>query len=352
MDSLPQALSRSESSAKACDLCGHTQFASVAQRDRRGEPLETDICLRCGLVMHAAIPSQSELDDFYARRYRLDYHGELSPSSRRVWRAWRNGHRIAAQLGDKLPGGANVLEVGAGIGCTVRALHERGFAAEGIEPHGGFQRFAAQQLGAPVVRRSLEDLPDQPRYQSILLVHVIEHLRSPRTALSRLHGLLREEGLLYVECPNLAGPFATAERLFHYAHIHNFTPQTLRWMAGRCGFELVEQFAADEHPELRMLFRKSARRCLPEFPRDAAERTLAAAYRYGWLGYHLRPRYLARRLAKLSRYAAEHLLARRRVRRLLQRGNTPTTAPSPFLRSPRVPLDDRGLRPLGFHEAS
>ena len=83
---------------KHCDLCGADQFETVGKLDRKGKPLETVVCTTCGLVAHGQIPTEAELEAFYATDYRKDYHGEISPSSRRVMRAWKNGMRIERRL--------------------------------------------------------------------------------------------------------------------------------------------------------------------------------------------------------------------------------------------------------------
>src|SRR5690606_30690153 len=72
---------------KRCDLCGGERFELIAHYDRHGDPLATTMCLDCGLVCHAQIPSDQQLAEFYACQYRRAYHGETIPSPRRVMRA-------------------------------------------------------------------------------------------------------------------------------------------------------------------------------------------------------------------------------------------------------------------------
>src|SRR6476619_4618273 len=76
---------------KECDRCGGRQFEVVSRRDRKGKALDTAVCVRCGLVAHLNVPSDKELAEFYSHHYREEYHGETTPSPRRVVRAWRNG---------------------------------------------------------------------------------------------------------------------------------------------------------------------------------------------------------------------------------------------------------------------
>jgi SAM-dependent methyltransferase len=316
-------MSLKTSNLKQCDLCGHADFELLATHDRRGRDLSTDICRHCGLVCHRQIPSDQELAEFYGTQYRRTYHGETTPSPRRVMRAWNNAGRIHRQLAPWLRQPSRVFEVGAGIGCTVRWFAERGHVAQGIEPNEGFQTFAANQLGAAVKRSSWAEIAPVPQYDLVILTHVIEHLRSPRAALTHLHDMLDKRGLLYVECPNLAAPFARPGRLFHFAHIFNFTPWTLRGLARSCGFEVVETFGDENNPNLQILLRRADSFQESEFlEADGYSRTLKAIERYTTLGYHLRWSYLAQRIAKLASYGWERCTAKACLRRLLQ------TAPS------------------------
>ena len=305
--------------AKRCDLCDGTRFDLIGERDRRGDVLHTAICLRCGLVCHMTVPSDAELAEFYRRDYRREYHGETTPSPRRVMRAWKNAERIYRQLAPHVEPADTVFEVGAGIGCNVKAFELHGHDASGIDPNLGFQAFSAECLQARVACGDLFDVAAGRQYDLVLLVHVIEHFRSPRRALERIHGLLRQGGQLYVECPNLTAPFARPGQMFHFAHVHNFTPASLRMMAWRCGYEVQQVFSDEDDPNLRMLLQRSVAAGMLRIDTDHAAQTLAALCRYNAWTYFLRWRYVQDRAAKVAGYLGERLLARSFVRRLAAR---------------------------------
>lgn len=300
-----------------CDLCGGSAFEEISDRDRHGRPLRTGICLGCGLVSHMPVPGEAEMAEYYATRYRRDYHGESTPSPRRIMRAWKNGERIHARLAPYLKPGARIFEVGAGIGCTVKVFGQNGFDAAGIEPNRDFNRFTRERLKADVANVNLFDLPPAADRDAVLLIHVIEHFTSPSRALRHIHAMLGDNGLLYVECPNLAAPFATFGRLFHYAHIYNFIPATLALLAARCGFALERQCMDANDPDIQMLFRCATPVNTAPDPGHADE-VKRAIRRYNWLTYNLRPSYLSRRGRKLASYAHEYIAAPGFVRRLLQ----------------------------------
>jgi len=300
---------------KSCELCDGRRFEVIDRLDRRGQPLETGICLGCGLVAHMRIPSDAELQQYYARQYRREYHGESAPSARRVMRAWKKGMQLHRQLAPFLSGRERVLDVGAGIGCTVKVFQQNGLDAFGIEIGEDFQRFGRERLRANVQRGSLFDLHVAPRYDLVLLVQVIEHFNSPRRALEAIHGLLSPEGRLYLECPNLAAPFAVRRRLFHFAHVHNFTPWTLLGLASRCGFRLETRLSREYAPNIQVLLRRVDHGRLNLDP-QGYQKTIERIARYNLLTYHLRLSYLVERLKKVTAYLHERLVAETFVRSL------------------------------------
>ena len=300
-----------------CDLCSENDFTAIASLDRHNKPLDTVVCNSCGLVRHADVPSESKLAEFYSGSYREEYNGEKTPGPRRVMRAWVNGQRICDQIGSAIPSGARVLEVGAGIGCTVKVFEKAGFQAEGIDPGGEFLKYSRDKLHTSVRVCNLYDLPQDQQFDAVLLVHVIEHLRSPVTALKHIAGLLKPDGMFYVECPNLQAPFASRSRLFHYAHIHNYVPATLEQTGQAAGFQLRKQFGDRNDTNLQMLFQKSDNVTLKTDPMTA-QQTLQDLKRSDFLPYHMRARYITDRTRKVASYAKEHLRAKDFVANLIE----------------------------------
>jgi SAM-dependent methyltransferase len=317
-----------------CDLCGADKVELLAARDRRGGPLRTVVCTRCGLISHEAIPTDEELADYYAHEYRHAYHGERQPSAKRVLRAWNVGRSIYRRLRPFVRPGDQVFEVGAGLGCTVKAFDLAGFEASGIEPGVDFQGFSRQTLHADIQNARLEDVVPVPSYDFVLLVHVIEHFSRPGRALRRIWDLLRTRGRLYVECPNVYGPHAAPGRLFHYAHVYNFTPWTLKMMGESCGFRLVQELSNCHDKSLMFVFEKANTDRLVIDPRSYAK-SLAAVQRYNAWSYHCRPRYAIDRIQSLSGLLNSMFFARRRVRRLIARLDQRERETNPAKNQPR-----------------
>jgi len=301
-----------------CDLCHSRNYKKISNQDRHGKNLYTGICSKCGLLSHIPIPSEEQINHYYAERYRKDYHGDAKPVPRRIMRAWHNAERIFSQLKPYMKPNQKVFEIGAGIGCTVKYFEQQGLVSSGIEPNKDFNLFTREQLHADVANHNLYDLPTQANYHLILLIHVIEHFTSPTTALTHIHSLIQDNGFLYIECPNATAPFGRFSTMFHFAHIYNFSPTTLIAMAKKCGFSVHETFSDNDDPNLKILFKKDLAQ-EPEFDQEHAAWVVERINYHTYLSYHLRSLYIKSRLSKLFSYAHEYLFAKNFVKKLLLR---------------------------------
>lgn len=117
---------------------------------------------------------------------------------------------IIEALKNRLPAGAQVLDVGCGNGVISRALGEQGFNVRGIDvsekaiararelnrfPNVQFDVVSAEQLVA-----------DGHRYHAVICSEVLEHLHAPENLLKVLNQTMEENGILIVTVPNGKGP--------------------------------------------------------------------------------------------------------------------------------------------------
>ncbi len=307
-----------------CDLCGHAAFRLLAQRDRRGAALATVICQVCGLVAHADIPSEAELTEYYRRQYRLDYHGEYLPSPHRVVREWNRGRELLRLLKSFVSVSDQIVEIGCGMGCTVSHFQRAGFRASGIEPGDGFRRYAIEKLGITAHGGVLADLPRRPVADMVMLVHVLEHLRSPGDALGHIRTLLHDRGRCYVEVPNAGAPHAAPGKMFHFAHIYNFTRDTLSMLAAKSNFTVLRWLSSPQDKNLRVVLQGSVARPW-SITSESYARSVAATTGTSSLSYFLRWTYLRQRLRTLVGHPCDRILATRRVERIVRNAPRPRT---------------------------
>ncbi len=232
----------------ACPVCLSVEGHVVSDRDRRGQPLTTLVCDGCGHVYNDPIPSSEELAAFYTRDYRVAYKGASRPRGRQIARNFGRVERFWRSWGGLMSDRKGVLDIGAGSGEFLFVAQSLGHEAQGIEPNVGYAAYCRDDLGLAVSTGALEDLEKNDAvFDFIRLNHVLEHMRDPVEALERAARHLAPGGVIYIEVPDIVAYAATKSggRIFHYGHISNFSPWTLRAAAGRAG--LVEMSEPAEH---------------------------------------------------------------------------------------------------------
>lgn len=232
----------------ACQLCLSTDFETVSEHDRHGRPLRTVLCRGCGSITNDPIPDEAELAAFYRSEYRVEYKGAAEPRMRQIW---RNFSRVRSHMRENrqfYAGRKSCLDLGSGSGEFMFLAREIGIDCIGIEPNTAYANYCREKLGLNVLVQAIEDTSfPAGKFDLIRLSHVLEHMRDPVRSLATLRNWLADDGLLYIEVPNIRAEAAQKMRgkLFHYGHIFNFSPPTLRAAAALAGLE--------QHPDSQRL---------------------------------------------------------------------------------------------------
>lgn len=222
--------------AMACNLCGGSETLTVAETDRRLKRLRSVACTGCGLIRTDPMPTEAELDAYYASAYRAAYQFALGrrPPRHHLNRSRREAVFRADLLSPALRPGTRVLDFGAGSGEFLAAARERGCEVTGVEPGRSYAAYARAEHGARVLHR-LDALAPDETFDVVTVHHVLEHLRDPVDTLVRLAGRLAPGGVLYAAVPNMAATGKPPHERFHFAHVHGFVRQTLDRAARRAG---------------------------------------------------------------------------------------------------------------------
>jgi 2-polyprenyl-3-methyl-5-hydroxy-6-metoxy-1,4-benzoquinol methylase len=243
------------------------------------------LCTACGLVQQSDIPTQDQLRIYYSHHYRTDYKRTYTPKLKYVFRAGKAARNrleflqssgIASDHRDLA-----FLDIGAGGGEMVFAATSAGFRAKGIEPNEGYSSFARDAYGIEVVTGGLEDVSES-EFGVITMFHVLEHMPDPVAVFCRLHQIIKDDGFLLVEVPNIEQADASPSNIFFKAHLFYFSKATLLASAS-LGFDVVR---VDDEGNLRVLFRKRRDMRPVILPSQAdVERTKRRLEQKGWVEY-------------------------------------------------------------------
>jgi 2-polyprenyl-3-methyl-5-hydroxy-6-metoxy-1,4-benzoquinol methylase len=238
-----------------CAACGHSRLKTFARRDAKSrKSLMLGFCSDCGLMQQTEIPRNFDLAEYYSHNYRKDYKKTLVPQLRHVWRAGNAAINRIEFLRKALPGtfdGTILVDVGAGGGEFVYLARKFGFKSRGIEPNVGYSEFARDNYCVEVLTAGIESL-ERNTADVITLFHVLEHLPSPAMAAKILYSALKDEGVLFVEVPNILQVDASPANIFFRAHLFYFSKSTLCSVMNK----YFEPIYSTDKGNLKIVFRK------------------------------------------------------------------------------------------------
>lgn len=221
-----------ENMAKACPLCGGTDFAIWRFGLLR--------CEKCDLVVDEAVwhPAANE-------QMEEAFFGESYEPVRSFWvRLFEalNNRRTMKRLRCRTGLAGDLLEIGVGSGSLLAYAQACGFVPLGCDLSAAICRRVERNTGIRMHCGSLESLPDQQRFYVVVINHVLEHVSDPKSMLKAALARLKPGGVMHLAVPNVAAWEARLPGWNSYEpyHLLYFTPRTLRATVEEIGFEILE----------------------------------------------------------------------------------------------------------------
>lgn len=206
-------------------------------------------CDRCEFGQIAETFNSDEISAFYPSNYytRSTYQGpSLSiPQRAIIHLAWRFDNGTDFQPSDLgWPGAA--CDIGCGAGDNMRRMRDAGFCVTGIDPDP--QALSRASAYGSTFLGTAETIPaalEGKQFDSILMMHSLEHCVDPQRALQTVAALLKQNGAAIIEVPNNAcvglsrygarWPYSDIPR-----HLHFFTPKSLAAMGASAGLKATK----------------------------------------------------------------------------------------------------------------
>lgn len=238
--------------ARRCAICGGSEQILLYSANARG-PVRHDefacttsalgqhddilVCSSCGIIASAPTISPAEIEAGYQAAVDEAYLHE--ETARRELFRW-----VLGVMGGYMVPGRRLLEVGSNIGLFLDEARVAGWEATGIEPSMWAVKEGRRRFGVTLERGTIEELPAEPgSADAVVMLDVLEHLLDPLAALTKIHRVLADEGILVLATVNVEGLHARARRSgwpwFIRSHLFYFSPQTLQELLERARFRMV-----------------------------------------------------------------------------------------------------------------
>jgi SAM-dependent methyltransferase len=236
-----------------CAMCaGLTETSASGLFDTRfgieGD-FEVRRCLQCGLEQLFPVPAPGELKSLYERYYNFSGERGTVYTTLREWFFSSLLYRLWIRLDEDISfharkGSGRLLDIGCNEGRTLKNYARNGFRAEGTELN-ETAAAVAREAGFTVFTGELDDFIPAAPYDVAVLSNVLEHSLDPKAMLLSARRLLKNQGQVWISCPNsqswLRPAFGQCWINWHVPfHITQFSPLTLRNLLEDSGFRHIE----------------------------------------------------------------------------------------------------------------
>lgn len=210
-------------------------------------------CSSCQIVFTDPFPSktlQKEVNrELYGRQMvQNEYWEKLPQLKRRV-------KKIVTEL-QKFKKTGKLLDIGCGFGLFLKMAKEVGFKVYGVEMEKETVKAAQEKFGLKNISpKSVEKIDFPERYFDVItLFDILEHLENPEVILKKLKRLLKPDGLLVIQSPNIESiMFKLTKKKWNWLlapnHLYHFTPKSLTSLLKDSGFKTVSLKTFDDISE-------------------------------------------------------------------------------------------------------
>lgn len=238
-----------------CNLCGSGRYSVVYKtyagdisdvdmesytitENRRSMPLRIVRCLKCGLVYANPRPPIVSLIANYTKMADPEYLQE------------ERGRRLSAQSILKelarLKKTGKLLDVGCATGFLLDEARKLGWEAHGIDLSKWAVDYARNELGLTNISQAILKKAAYPPnfFDAVVLKDSIEHLTDPKGTLIEIRRILKPDGIICVNTPDISSLISKALRAGWWgvkqAHLYYFTRKSLYEVLNAAGFTPIK----------------------------------------------------------------------------------------------------------------
>jgi SAM-dependent methyltransferase len=283
--------------SELCELCGRDALEFLYQPERSTRSISVHLCKQCGLVQ--SLP-----------RIDRDKRAPAAVSSGADWGNVRYGKGFRTKIMLETLGrhvdlnsDLSLLDVGSNRGSFAKAFLDATPNSQivAVEPDERVVNSCAGLERTELVASRIENTAlETERFDVVHTCHTIEHLAHPARVLADHWRVLKHNGILVLDAPNIAllGVEDVVEEWFIDKHLYHFSARTLGRMIEAAGFEIIQQPDTSDRSNLLFVARK----------RDFTKKEIAAdteevAHVEALIGRYVATR--ARNMEALASVAAE-----------------------------------------------
>jgi len=239
---------------------GHDPYLAKVHKSAPDYDLNWMICNECSFVYRSPALTDQELDmlyksydeDEFSNTTPDDYFDKIMSFPNEESENWQKISWLKEVISDT--GRKDIfeaLDIGCGGGTLLYTAREELSlkSVSGVELNKVYADLARRRLDANILNENYVSGLFKKQFNLLINTKVLEHVADPLPFLKEMYGDLANEGLLFIEVPDVSDMFSlppTHER-FWIPHIYFFSSNTLSALLRKVGFQIVAHRVIKTH---------------------------------------------------------------------------------------------------------
>lgn len=223
----------------SCNICGSEKNKTIY----RVESYSAVKCSQCGLVYINPRPKNPE------KLYGKEYYTGSQKNSYDDYTSWRGSDKLRDKHNQLMRHAkvGKLLDVGCAMGFSMEIAQAGGWQTIGMEVGEYAAKYGREQLGLNILlAKTLKDANFKcEEFNAVTMWGVLEHFSNPLAELKEAYRVLKNDGIIGVEVPNIGGLQSKLDgqkwfQLKPIEHLYYFDPKTLENILHKAGFTVLE----------------------------------------------------------------------------------------------------------------
>lgn len=184
-------------------------------------------------------------------------HEELTHDSQFELRV-KSFKNALIKLNKHLKNKKTILDVGTAGGAFLKAANELGYESTGLEPSKSLCE-QAKLRNLNVINGTINNINFEKKFDIITLWDVIEHLTDPKDVLIKVNSMLKDDGILIINYPDIGSVLAKimGKRFWWIisVHLHHFNKKTIKLISEKANFRKIENLMYWQYLEFGYLIK-------------------------------------------------------------------------------------------------
>lgn len=202
-------------------------------------------CNNCHLIYYTPQPTPQELEEFYSSEtYRSEFAEGLMSGSEFATNRYLQFEKALKKYAPQIlnQSSRKLLDIGCGTGDFLKVAQQNHWQVSGTEISSKAAQLASKNIDAQIYGGDIAGINFHgQKYDVVTAYHVIEHLPDPVTFLMQAKKLLKPNGILFLETPNISGigfkvTKAKWSHIIPPEHIIYFQPKSLSFTLKKANF--------------------------------------------------------------------------------------------------------------------